>query len=152
SVEGVWIYGQGTNANTVQYDYIGTDATGKFAVSNQYDGVAVGGGAAWNNVINDVISANGRNGGLLTDAGTGYTSVNYDWIGLDATGNHAVLNINNGGFYSNINGVLITNGAYYNSASSDVISGNLEGVKLSAGATANWINNDLIGTNIPGTA
>ena len=150
SSDGVWISDPGTNSNTVQYNFIGTDVTGEFPVSNRVNGLAVGNGASYNNVINDLISANLRDGVLVTDPGTVYNSVNYDWIGLDATGNHAVKQL--GEASSNTNGVQFTNGTYSNSASSDVISGNLEGVFLNGAATGNWINNDYIGTNISGNA
>ena len=77
------------------------------------------------------------------------TSINFDWIGIDAAGTKAVFQ--SGHNYSNYWGVLFADGANYDSASSDVISGNYIGVQLAPRHPGDFINNDKIGTDISGT-
>ncbi len=145
---GVTVSDPGTNNDTVQADYIGTDATGELPLPNGNNGVSVQNGAYGTNVVYDLISANAGCGVLVTGSATSVTSVNYDRIGLDAIGTMVVKQP--GLAFSNRYGVLFGAGANGDSASSDVVSGNRIGVELSTGATGNYINNDKIGTDIYG--
>ena len=147
--DGVYISDSGTNYNTVSYAFIGLDPTGELARGNGRNGVTVQAGAQGNNVFNAVISANVNDGVLVDGSTTTATSINYDWIGVDAAGTKAVFQT--GHAYSNYWGVLFADGANDDSASSDVISGNYIGVQLSTGAAGNFINNDEIGTAVNGT-
>ena len=148
--DGVYISDSGTNGNTVEYDFIGLDPTGELARGNGRNGVTVQAGAQGNNVVYTVISANVNDGVFVDGSTTTATSVNFDWIGLDAAGAKAVFQSGGVG-YSNYWGVVFADGANYDSASSDVISGNYIGVQLNNGATGDFINNDKIGTDVNGT-
>ncbi len=148
--DGVYISDSGTNGNTVEYAFIGLDPTGELARGNGRNGVTVQAGAQGNNVVYTVISANVNDGVFVDGSTTTATSVNFDWIGLDAAGAKAVFQSGGVG-YSNYWGVVFADGANYDSASSDVISGNYIGVQLNNGATGDFINNDKIGTDVNGT-
>jgi hypothetical protein len=119
SRDGVRIDGSGTGENTVQGDYIGTDASGTAPLPNGDPKAARGSSAdagvmieqgANDNLIGgrdaamaDVISGNIHNGVELTDGGTTRNSVLADLIGTDATGKAALGN--------GSDGVLVRNGA-----------------------------------------
>jgi titin len=144
---GVNVTDPGTTGNTVQYNYIGTDVTGENPVPNGSDGVVVQYGASYTYVYNDLISANGFAGVLVTGSNTNNNFLTSDWIGLDATGLKAVKQ--SGQAFSNQTGVVIS-GAYNTSVGSNYISGNTTGVYIGAGATSNWIVYDNIGTGTDG--
>jgi hypothetical protein len=142
--------------NTVEGDYLGTNVGGTAALGNGQSGVAIYGGANNNTIggtasgVGDVLSGNGSNGVFISDSGTKDNVVASDFIGTDATGSYAV---------PNFNGVLIENGAGYNTigavtvgTASDVISGNnWEGVHI-ANTGNNVVEGDYIGLNVSGTA
>ncbi len=146
--DGVYVSDSGTNGNTIQYDYIGTDLSGEHAVSNGLHGVAIQGGAAWDYVYNDLISANLADGVLVTGSNTHDNFLSGDWIGLDGTGTRALKA--NGRAFSNSVGVEINNGAYNTSVGNNFISGNNTGVAIENGATSNWVVYDHIGTDVNG--
>jgi titin len=144
---GVNVTDPGTTGNTVQYNFVGTDVTGEAPVSNGQDGVVVQNGASYTYVYNDLISANGFAGVLVTGTSTNNNFLTSNWIGLDATGLKAVKQV--GQAFSNATGVVIS-GAYNTSVGSNFISGNTTGVYVGAGATSNWIVYDNIGTGADG--
>ena len=164
---GVYITGTGTNGNTVEEDYLGTDATGTVAVplpsppalpgsahvsTYQAYGVVIAGGAAHNTLSDDVVSGNGTAGVYITGASTSWNVVAGDFVGTTYTGKSVLGN----GTY----GVALVAGAGSNQvggttgAARDIISGNgLAGVFVSGGGTVgNVVEGDFIGTDVTGTA
>jgi parallel beta-helix repeat protein len=149
---GVIISASGTTGNVVEGNYIGTDATGEYAVGNAIDGVDLAGGAS-SNVIGgtspaarNVISANHYEGVWITGSGTSSNLIEGDDIGTDAHGEEGLGNA--------INGIQIDSGA-----SSNVIGGsnandfNLieyngsNGVGIGGGSFGNVIQDDIIDLN-----
>ena len=147
--DGVYVSDPGTSSNTIKYNFIGTDVTGENPVPNILDGVHMQSGASYTGVYNDLISANGNDGVVVTGGNTNNNSVNGDWIGLDATGARAVEKP--GVSFSSYAGVVISDGAYNTYVGGDTISGNVNGVVITGGATSNWIVYDQIGTGADGT-
>jgi titin len=162
AADGVLI--DGSKANVVAGDWIGTDATGAASLSNGGCGVRLQ-DAAQSNTIGgtagslsaDVISGDSAagiyaHGVLITGAGTTGNVVEGDFIGTDRTGKIAVPN---GG-----NGVQIQGGATGNTvggtvaAARNIISGNAPyRVDLSdPGTVSNAVEGDYIGTNAAGNA
>lgn len=106
---GVRMTGDGTDANNVLGNYIGTDHTGNLAVGNSVDGVQIAASAA-GNIIGGVVAAtantisgNADDGIEIEGVGTSNNFVQGNFIGSDFAG---VLAIPNGG-----EGVEITGGA-----------------------------------------
>ena len=160
AIDGVLI--DGSDANVVEGDWIGTDVTGAASLSNGGSGVRLQ-DAAQSNTIGgtagsltaDLISGNSAsgaysNGILITGAGTTGNVVEGDFIGTDPTGKIALPN---GG-----NGVQIQGGATGNTvggtvaAARDLLSGNAySGVLLTGtGTTGNVVEGDFIGTDPSG--
>jgi hypothetical protein len=162
---GVVIANAGASSNVIEADYIGLGASGS-ALGNGADGVDIQGGATHNTIGGtasgsaDVISGNGQNGVLITDAGTAGNVVAGDRIGTSAGG---TTPLGNGS-----DGVLITAGSSANTvggtvaAARDVISANgyvgqfssllfAAGVALSgSGTTGNVVEGDYTGTDSTG--
>jgi hypothetical protein len=67
---GVYIKGEGTDANTVRQNYIGTDVTGTLDIGNTYDGVRINNGAQDNTIGPDNLIAHNTNGVYVDDSGT----------------------------------------------------------------------------------
>ncbi len=154
---GVEMAGLGVVGNCVERNRIGTDPSGLLALGNGWSGVGIYGGAQ-SNIIGGVamdegnlISANGNQGVLLSDAGTTGNVIQGNVIGVDATGNAALPN--------NYSGVGVFNGAQSNliggavPGAGNVISGNNnQGVALAGTNTAyNVLAGNLIGLNASGT-
>jgi hypothetical protein len=98
-------------------------------------------------VYNELISANGDDGVLVFGSTTNTNYLEYNDIGLDATGLKAVQLT--GESYSNLTGVVI-DGATSTSVEYNFISGNGTGVYVGAGATGNLIELDDVGTGVDG--
>ncbi|HLY02051.1 MAG TPA: hypothetical protein VKR56_06075 [Candidatus Cybelea sp.] len=91
----------GAHDNDVVHNFIGTDVLGAFALPNQQGGIYVGAYAARNRIGGkttdpkepklNLISGNVGNGVTL-DAGSSYTSVIANWIGLNGHGKSALPN------------------------------------------------------------
>jgi hypothetical protein len=153
-----------TNGNNlIQHDYIGADPTGKFARSNTGDGVLIFGGSSSNQLVQNVISANGRSSGLadghpgvgIGDNGTVQNVLTGNFIGTDATGTKA---LGNGGV-----GVFLLNGTQGNRIGTDgdgvndaaernIIAANAyQGIAiLGAGTDDNIVAGNYIGTDATG--
>ena len=144
---GVLVTGSGTIGNTIRYDFIGTDVTGEHPVSNGFDGVILQNGVSDTYVDNNLISANANDGVLVFGSTTNTNYLEYNSIGLDATGLKAVKQT--GESYSNPTGVEI-DGATTTSIEYNFISGNVTGIYVWAGATGNSITDDYIGTGVDG--
>jgi Domain of unknown function (DUF4347)/Cadherin domain/Right handed beta helix region/Laminin G domain len=117
--DGVQIGGSagGSNGNTIQGNYIGTDVTGTLDFGNNDDGIDIDNAALNNQVIGNLISGNTGDGIDLGDAGasTG-TVIRGNLIGTQANGSSA---LGNGG-----HGILVGNGG---SANSTTIGGTTAG-------------------------
>ncbi len=147
SLAGVVVTDPGSTGNTVRYNFIGSDSTGERPISSQAVGVIVENGASDTYVYNNLISANSLDGVLVTGSSTSNNFVEYNSIGLDATGLKAVKQA--GELYSNLTGVAIS-AANNTMLEFNFISGNSTGVYVGSGATSNWISQDDIGTGIDG--
>ena len=152
---GVVISDAGTSRNVIQGNLIGTDTTGKAALPNGYEGLAVQGGAASNTIGGttassaNVISGNYYNLAIF-DPGTSGNVIQGNLIGVDITGKTALP-----GQYQ---GVAMGNGASSNiiggtvAGSANIISGNYLGLVIgNAYTSGNLFQGNLIGTDITGT-
>ena len=176
---GVWIRSSGTTGNTVDGNYIGTDATGTYAIAN-YAGVEIDSGTTGNLVgtngdgIDDalernIISGNDFDGVWITGTGTSDNVVAGNYIGTDVTGTIAVGNgstVVNVGDDDISGGVLIDGGASGNligtsgqngagdAAQRNVISGNdYTGIIISdTGTSGNVVAGNYLGTTASGQA
>ncbi len=152
--DGVVITGAAASGNLVQGNVIGLSVE-PATLGNTGDGVeinnapanTVGGGATARNVISD----NGDSGVYITGAAATSNVVSGNLIGLDAGGNTAFGNFNDG--------VRIDGGAHDNTigttsaANRNVISANVHGIHIAgAGTTGNNIRGNFIGTNPIGMA
>jgi hypothetical protein len=166
NVPAITIYGSGAKNNTIEGNYIGTDATGTKIVGNAGTAIYIAQGATSNTIggstagAGNVISGNVNS---ATAASQGFAVVQIDgtgtnknviagnFIGTDPTGTKIV---GNGG-----PGVLIDSSAANNTvggttaAARNVISGNKSaGIEIITGATQNVVAGNDIGTNAQGTA
>ena len=98
---GVQINGTGASGNTVQGNYIGTNAAGTAAIANAQDGVRIFGGNISNNIIGgttaatrNIIAGNGANGVQIYQQFS--NSVEGNYIGTDASGTAPLPNLANG--------------------------------------------------------
>ena len=145
--DGVYISDSGTTGNTVQFNDIGTDPTGFYAVPNALNGVIIQSGATYSDIYNDVISGNLQAGVQVNAASNNY--ITSCLIGVNAAQTATVPVAGYG--YSDSIGVLLVNGAYATSVGYNVIGGNQIGVEVSGSATNNGVVWDHIGTNSAGT-
>jgi parallel beta-helix repeat protein len=167
-VYGVYVFA--SNDNIVQDNFIGTDSQGSPGLGNGRSGVTINAGSTGNHigeprglfsVFSNIISGNGDNGVLITDAGTTGNFVQGNRIGTDPTGSTALPN--------RANGVLIQYGAAGNTiggssyvsnffgfgsllaGAGNLISGNTgAGVQIFE-ANANSVQGNYIGTDLGGT-
>ncbi len=114
--QGVEFRNSGATDNTVQGNYIGTNALGDSAVGNGGNGLTFGFGASYNLAFSNVISGNQR-GVLIREVGTDHNWVAGNFIGTNAVGNAAIPNWTTG------EAVLLQNGVQFN-----VIGTNSDGV------------------------
>lgn len=156
SGNGVQITGPAATGARVQFNRIGTDASGTTAVPNSGSGVSIQGGATGaliGGVLgqdSNLISENATQGVQIQGAGSSNNVVQGNFIGTDATGIAALPNGQNGVFIAGANGNVIgsTNGNF------NVISGNkLDGVGIQGPtATNNLVQGNYIGLNFVGDA
>lgn len=150
---GIFIAGSGATGNRVSGNFVGTDMSGKAALSNRVDGVTImdaggnliGGTAP---AAGNLISGNGGRGIGISGAAASNNIVQGNLMGVDVTGSVRVGN----GFA----GVDITNASNNViggtlAGAGNVISGNGDsGVVLRTGATASLIQGNFIGTDVQG--
>jgi len=159
---GIEIDGLTTSSNAVIGNFIGTDATGLFAIGNMRTGVRIANqatsntvGVEMNNAYGNLISGNGLatpnwDGVAILSAGTSSNRVEGNYIGTDITGSAAIPN--------GYNGVSIFSGASMNDIGGlhqNVISGNTnDGVWIDGfnGTNTNNISNNFIGLDASGLA
>jgi titin len=152
---GVLILNRGATNNMVQGNFIGTDVTGKLALGNNTNGVAIS-GAAGNLVggtgpaAGNLISGNQQSGVLIINAGAANNFVQGNFIGTDVTGTNALANSFNGVTVDGVAGNTI-GGTIAGSA--NVISGNSQnGIYLvDAGGGTNVVQGNFIGTDFSGS-
>ena len=156
---GLWMSDTNTTGNTILGNYIGTDATGSFSVSNALGGIGIFtngvghviGGANPDGSGRNVISGNGGAAIWLSGAGVSNNSVRGNFIGLNAAGTAGVSNT--------FDGIYLINGASGNTlggtspGSRNVISGNRQyGIFISDPGTGNnSVLGNYIGTDVAGT-
>jgi parallel beta-helix repeat protein len=137
-----------TTGNVILGNYIGTDASGSFSVSNAVGGIGIFTGVGHviggtNAAARNVISGNGGVGIFLSGAGVSNNTVRGNYIGLNAAGTAGVPNT--------IAGIYVTAGASSNTILNNVVSSNNIGLYISdSGTRGNVIQGNLIGTDITG--
>jgi SdrD B-like domain/Right handed beta helix region len=111
--------GSTDSANTIQGNYIGTDATGLAALPNQGNGIDIS--SSGNSVLGNLVSGNmGFGVSLASDS----NSVTGNLIGADSTGTSALPNVGNGVYITgNSNSVLSNTISYNGGAGVTVFSG-----------------------------
>jgi hypothetical protein len=147
---GIWLAGPGVSNNVVQGNFIGLNAAGTSALSNNFAGLRVESGAANNLITSNVISGNTSEGLRLIDAGTMANVVQGNFIGTDLTGTNALPN----GFA----GLTIYSGASSNliggmsAGARNIISGNgAYGIYISdPGTSNNFVLGNFIGPDLTG--
>lgn len=145
SSSGIVIGGTG---NTIQGNFIGTNAAGTAPLNNAFDGILISGSTAADNLIGgaapgagNLISGNGRG---ISTTGTG-TIIQGNLIGTDITGTKRV--INGTGVIANGTNILIGG---LTSAARNVISGN-DGNAVELNGNGSKLQGNYIGTDITGT-
>jgi CSLREA domain-containing protein len=153
---GVNLYGEYATGNTVQGNFVGTDATGTRALGNGDTGIAVilatgntiGGTAAG---AGNTASGNGTAGITLWGPETQNNTVQGNFVGTDASGTMAVGNEESG--------IAIHEAASDNTiggtaeGAGNVLSGNTFGILIGHNqSNGNRIQGNLIGTNAAGDA
>ena len=151
---GVFLSGSGTDFNTIEGNFIGTDAAGTSPLANQY-GVYVTGGPQSNLIGGDtsdernVISGNTLRGIILVGVGTDSNTISGNHIGLDVNGTAPV---------PNATGIQIVAASQSNAIGGilagerNVVSGNTStGIEI-GNATLTEIRGNYIGTDVNGTA
>jgi hypothetical protein len=147
---GIFLYGGQAQWNVISNNFIGTDATGSYAISN-LNGIHVNG--ASNNRIGqqgrNIISGNKEDGVLVNTWGAKYNWIQNSFIGLDVTGTKALGNGHYGCEISQADNLV--GGVGYGAG--NVISSNgFSGVVLwLTSATGNKIQSNYIGTDYTGT-
>src|SRR5712691_2231229 len=150
SGNGLTITGTGTDGNTVEGNFIGINAAGTAALSNNLNGVLVNAGARSNSIgvqgSGNVISGNVGAGIVVSDLLTFNNVIIGNFIGTNAAGNVAI---------ANSDGILVVNSSAViggtNPVSRNVISGDTSaGIGINGGFAS--VQGNYIGTNAAGTA
>ncbi len=123
-------------ANTISYNFIGTDTSGTIDLGNGQRGIYVGGGADATEITSNLISGNTQSGVYIYGAGTDSTVVRGNTIGSDLG---ITSSLGNGG-----DGVTIDIGPMYTSVLDNVLVANGEsGVEIGfssySGVRGNYI-------------
>jgi len=138
----------GSNNNTVQGNFSGTDVTGTIAIPNLNFGVIIMGGS--NNLIGgtsaaarNVLSGNAFSGINLFTSAAANNTVQGNFIGVDSTGATALPNATsgfriNGGVNNTIGGTL--------AAAANIVSGNPVGFTFLNSGNGNTVQGNFIGT------
>lgn len=129
--------------NVIQGNYIGTDVSGLTAVPNYNNAINIHSGAAYNTVVNNVVSGNADFGVVMNGSHNNYVANNY--LGVDATG---TVPLGNGQA-----GVGVGDGGQYNVIEANVIGDNgWTGVYLHGNDTNhNNVIGNFIGTDASAT-
>ncbi len=153
--EGIEIFGSLSDANIIQGNFIGVNASGTDAIGNRLSGIFVP-GPTNTHILDNVVSGNLGFAGIAIYGGnpaTGDTSgtvIQGNFVGTNASGNAAVANLGYG--ISIDSGTGRTIGGLTD-ADRNIISGNgLHGVYFFNGATGDVVEGNYIGTIADGTS
>jgi len=150
---GVVLRGAGTDHNSIQGNYIGTDLAGQLALGNTFSGLTIVGGTS--NLIGgtmpaarNVISAN-RLSGIYITTNASANLVQGNLIGLDATGTNGLGNLING---VSVDGAAFTVLGGTSPGAGNFISGNTNyGIEIyGTSATNNVVQGNYIGPDVTG--
>ena len=132
------------NSNVLEGNFIGTNATGTFALANTLDGVFISGGST--NTIGgttpaarNLLSGN-RNGIQITGVGTG-NQVRGNFIGTNVSGGSAVGNSANGVLISGSSGNAV--GAVGSASSNTIAFNGAAGVAVTSGTGNSILSNSI---------
>ena len=141
---GVLLSGAGTSSNTLQGNFIGTNAAGTVAKGNALDGVRIDGGANGNTLTSNVISGNTSNGVIIFGNNSASNVLKGNFIGTNAAGTGAVQNL--------------ARGVYVDGAPNNIIGGTTAADRniisatggaavriANAGATGNLVQGNYVG-------
>lgn len=153
---GIKLEGGGASGNRIEGNFVGTDLTGRTALSNS-NGIWIK-DAAFNNTIGaisppgrNVVSGNAR-GILFTDEGTTGNVIVGNFIGVDVAGDAALGNLEDGILFQDVSNNLIGGTLV---GSGNVISGNgkygIQITEFSSTSTDTKIQGNFIGTDVSGT-
>ena len=143
----VWMI-QGSG-NTLQGNYIGTNAAGTAALTDGADGVLSVCDSSTNTITGNVISGHTRYGLCLEGGPNWSNTVQGNFIGTDATGT-AKLGNASAGIYVTSGGNTIGGTT---AAAANVISGNGSGILITTSAAMNnSVQGNYIGTNSAGSS
>ncbi len=154
SIMGIQFYTGAASGNRVQGNFIGTDRTGTYAISNANSGIHINGAA--NNIIggtnfseHNVISGNRYDGIVLNAGGARDNNIWGNYIGTNAAGNGRLGNGQYGVEISTNNNYVGGNTA----GKGNVISANgLSGVVLwLSSAYGNVVQGNYVGTDASGS-
>jgi parallel beta-helix repeat protein len=147
---GVLIEGTGSFGNVLSGNRIGTDVNGEYALGNSQNGVRLAAGASNNQLVDNLISANGWSGIAIEGLSTTATSLLGNRIGTDASGQVDLGNRVMGVWVVGSSGNQIGG---LQPGQGNLISGNdVNGVVIAQGARKNDVLGNRIGTNAAGTA
>jgi len=155
---GIWLEGSDTTNNTVQGNFIGTDADGTAALGNLQPGITIGWGASSNIIggattsARNLIGGNQHAGIWLGKTGTSDNQILGNFVGTNVDGTAAIGN--------RLAGVFIGFNASNNviggepPGTGNLISGNEDnGILIwGTGTTGNQVLGNFIGTDKHGTA
>ena len=156
---------ENSHNNTIQGNYIGTDAAGTsdingITATNGQSGIEINGGSTGNLVgtnadgtddtkERNVISGNNWYGIELIGSTTSNNTVAGNYIGTDNTGLVALGNTQGGvSFWSSANNNIVGGGA---TGAGNVISGNGEGILIAKGSSTNKVQGNYIGLGSDGS-
>ena len=130
--------------NSIEGNFIGTDATGMAAVGNGFDGVLID-DSSQNTVQGNLISGNGRAGVDLISENTTNTMVVGNDIGTDAAGNPVLGNASYGVYVASSGNQIGGTGP----GQGNLIAGNGKGVVVNNNMTATEpVGNQILGNSI----
>jgi uncharacterized delta-60 repeat protein len=157
-MNGISIQGASATSNTVQGNYIGTNASGTLSLDNTLNGISISLNSN-NNIIGtdlngaddaqegNLISGNTLNGINISGIGVDENSIRGNKIGVNVSGDNVLGNLKHG-ISINAGSFNLIGGASTNAA--NLIGGNNIGISLSSSSN-NKIQGNYIGTDIAGT-
>jgi titin len=160
---GIYLNGPGTSNTLVQGNFIGTDVTGTFALSNAFGGIALIGAPAntiggTNAAARNLISGNWLNGIFVLSNSAAGNVIQGNYIGSDVTGTAAIPNGNgltgNGGGGIEISGAPATLIGGPIAGAGNLISGNRwDAIAIAdPGASNNVVQGNLVGVKADGVS
>jgi parallel beta-helix repeat protein len=146
TLTGIFLKGAG---NTVEGNYIGTNAAGAADFGNSHNGIELDTGGTGNTIggtatgAGNVISGNDWSGLSFNNSATG-NFVYGNYIGTNATGASAIANTDHGVYSTAINNTI----GGTTTAARNIISGNTKnGIYLTGGVSGNIVQGNYIGLN-----